>query len=144
MPLMSHLRSLLGRKDRVGELSVLQGTQAESLVEAVRNSDTPGAGIGAETETGSVTNDERDSLIEPKLRPRRSRHVNSEDFQLAIESITQDLHRLEDQLKQVHDRLGPVSVRLMDSELVWVSCSNSPWSVSMVFVRSDRVRPCVS
>lgn len=113
MPLLGHLRSLLGRKNRVPELSALQGTQAESLVEAVRNSDTPGTGIG----TGTVTTDERDSLIETKLRPRRSRHVNSEDFQHAIDSITEDFRRLEDQLKQIHDRLGPVSVRLPDSIL---------------------------
>ena len=105
MPLMGHLRSLLGRKNRVPELSALQGTQAESLVEAVKNSETPpGKGAGTETGTGTVTPDERDALIETKLQPRRSRHVNSEDFQHAIASITEDLHRLEDQLKQVLDR----------------------------------------
>ena len=116
MPLMGHLRSLLGRKNRVPELNTLQGTQAESLVEAVKNSDSSlGAGTGSGT--GTVTPDERDSLIETKLQPRRSRHVNSEDFQHAIDSITEDLHRLEDQIRHVIDRLGPVSVRLPDSIL---------------------------
>ena len=117
MPLMGHLRSLLGRKNRVPDLSTLQGTQAESLVEAVKNSGTSSPGTETETGIGTVTPDERDALIETKLQPRRSRHVNSEDFQHAIDSITEDLHRLEDQIRHVLDRLGPASMRLPDSIL---------------------------